>query len=359
MPRHAGRALQELLPQLKGLLIRMPNWMGDILLARPVLARIRETYPHLSLHALVPEHYFELFKIYGYFDEIHPLPVRQKFHIWKTCITLRKMYHQNPWLGIPLPNSFESALELALIGCPWRYGFATNARSLFLTHLIECPSNTLHETVRWFRLIEHLLPLSQNITQKESELPSLTIPQDWQGTFPCSHPHPWIFIHAGGSKKEKRWPIERYIRLGHRLEKEGFHVHILTDEPVQTTQLCIHHKIPFRAFVDGLHQSTLFIGNDSGPAHLSASFHKPTFILYGPGHPSMHHPIPSRWAFPLTLNWPCSPCKQRFFHECRPSQPGLPSCLDALPYRWVESKILEFIRTNRSPIFDENEISQN
>jgi ADP-heptose:LPS heptosyltransferase len=73
----------------------------------------------------------------------------------------------------------------------------------------------------------------------------------------------------------------------------------------------------------------LFIGNDSGMMHLSATVDTPVVGIFGPGNPATSGPqLPTEKKVLVTKEYSCSPCRQRFFKECEPSANNKPFCLE-------------------------------
>lgn len=101
-----------------------------------------------------------------------------------------------------------------------------------------------------------------------------------------------IIIHPGGGAPAKCWPADRYVALIERLRAAGRDVRVLLGEvelerwPAQTlTRLRSAGHVAMPTTLLELHAETsraaLFIGNDSGPAHLAGIVGVPTLALFG------------------------------------------------------------------------------
>jgi heptosyltransferase-2 len=78
-----------------------------------------------------------------------------------------------------------------------------------------------------------------------------------------------------------------------------------------------------------LRRGTIFVGNDSGIMHLAAAAGLPLVALFGPQSPVRFGP----WGPNTRLiykQYPCSPCRQKFFRECEPSPRGKPACIESI-----------------------------
>jgi len=94
-------------------------------------------------------------------------------------------------------------------------------------------------------------------------------------------------IHPYSSSKSKNWPLERFDALAQRIERQM---------PVEWTAGPDEPLDRARRFEDlyelgcWLASAALFIGNDSGIAHLAAAVGTPVVVLFGPTDPAVWAP---------------------------------------------------------------------
>ena len=114
--------------------------------------------------------------------------------------------------------------------------------------------------------------------------------------------------------QRKRWPYFR--ELAWRLVERGYKV-ALVGGPSEAARfdpkgwpevynLLGRYDIPGTAGV--LKKCCLFIGNDSGPAHMAGALGVPTFVLFGPTRTSKNIPLGPH-VRAISKNLPCSPCQ--------------------------------------------------
>ena len=111
-----------------------------------------------------------------------------------------------------------------------------------------------------------------------------------------------IVIHPGSGSREKCWPAQRFEELIGVLRDQGHTVTPLLGEverdrwPVEQWDHWVESLAarPIGDLVE-LHavlaSARLFIGNDSGPAHLAAQMGLPTLALFGPTSPARWSPV--------------------------------------------------------------------
>jgi heptosyltransferase-2/heptosyltransferase-3 len=110
-----------------------------------------------------------------------------------------------------------------------------------------------------------------------------------------------VTIHAAASSPTKMWPPERFARLADDLHRMfGAHVHFLgspADRPVMErigglaeTPHSYHWSLRLPQSVAMIAGSDLFIGNDSGLAHIAAAVGIRAVVLWGPANLPMARP---------------------------------------------------------------------
>jgi ADP-heptose:LPS heptosyltransferase len=108
----------------------------------------------------------------------------------------------------------------------------------------------------------------------------------------------YILIHPFAGWKAKEWNLRKFICLAERLAK-SYHVIMLSAPNKFNKDIIIylenkHIKLVETKSIDELIEiiknSTLFIGNDSGPIHIANLLGIPTFTIYGPTNPDYHKP---------------------------------------------------------------------
>jgi heptosyltransferase-2 len=113
------------------ILVRGVNWLGDAVMTTPALLRLREAHPQAYIALLTPAKLAELWRFHPAVDEI--IAIRQGQGPWSVARQLRARAFD---VGLALPNSPRSALELWWARIPQRIGYARPWRNVFLTRAI-------------------------------------------------------------------------------------------------------------------------------------------------------------------------------------------------------------------------------
>jgi ADP-heptose:LPS heptosyltransferase len=110
------------------------------------------------------------------------------------------------------------------------------------------------------------------------------------GAGPLACGRPYAVIHPVASSPDKTWPADRFLAVASQLGVEPIFIGGPGDD------LSAFH--PYRSIAGAplseiktlLAHATLFLGNDSGPAHMAAAFGLPTVVLFGPSNPDIWRP---------------------------------------------------------------------
>ena len=111
-----------------------------------------------------------------------------------------------------------------------------------------------------------------------------------------------ITIHPGSGGKAKCWPVGRCVQLIEKLRSDGKSVKVILGEvelerftPAEIRQLesasPVVRPADYLSLLKELSAGDVFIGNDSGPAHLAAAAGLPTLVLFGPSDPTIWRPL--------------------------------------------------------------------
>src|SRR3989338_8661498 len=116
--------------ETRAILIRLPNWVGDVVMATPFLRALHKSAPEARISLLGKPFLYDLLKGLPYFTEYIPLDSTRNL---KQFFKLQQTHFDKAFL---CPNSFSSALEGVLSGAREIIGYARNMRGPLLTQAI-------------------------------------------------------------------------------------------------------------------------------------------------------------------------------------------------------------------------------
>ncbi|MFQ5411590.1 MAG: glycosyltransferase family 9 protein, partial [Phycisphaerae bacterium] len=113
------------------ILVFVPNWVGDVVMATPALRSIRERFPKAHIIHLMREYVEDVLAGTDFADETRFWPPGGGLS--NTLHLVRRLRRDRFDLAILLTNSFRSALIARLSGARRRIGYARDARGWLLT----------------------------------------------------------------------------------------------------------------------------------------------------------------------------------------------------------------------------------
>src|SRR5262245_46771592 len=94
----------------KNIIVRMPNWLGDLVMATPVLADLRHHFPDASITAMCQSNVAPLLKNNPHINEIYSYKrLSGWIHRIQHFDIIDHLRHGEYDLGVLLTNSFSSA----------------------------------------------------------------------------------------------------------------------------------------------------------------------------------------------------------------------------------------------------------
>ncbi len=97
---------------------------------------------------------------------------------------------------------------------------------------------------------------------------------------------PYAVIHPFASRPDKTWPAERFVEVARKLS--GLEPVFLAgpgDDTAPFESFRVLKNEPLARVKSLMSGASLFIGNDSGPAHIAAAFGVPVVVLFGSSDP--------------------------------------------------------------------------
>lgn len=103
-----------------------------------------------------------------------------------------------------------------------------------------------------------------------------------------------VILHPGSGSVTKNWPFERFLALASSLRELGLRVRWCLGPAEEGFRVPAHddrlRELPLVSLVREIAQARIFIGNDSGIAHLAAALGRPTVAIFGPTEPAQWAP---------------------------------------------------------------------
>ncbi len=327
--------------KIQRLLIRTPNWLGDIVMALPGIAMARDAYPNADVTVATPAPFADLFRERTIVGPVEVLPLTGKRSVEVRAI--RGVFDAM----LLMPNSFGSAWTAWRAGIPERWGYASSDRWLLLTRAVPKPRRRVHQSEYYTNLVgrlgpasgdEHVIPDAKylrlpwiEVTERTRDradalLASRGIPED----------RPIITFAPGAAYGHaKRWPPESVaeviakvaasrattsVLVGSEADREAGReiesaLGARVGAPAHFVNLIGDTDMP--QLMGVISRSVAVVSNDSGAMHVGAALGRPIVAVFGPTDERVTAPVGDHAV--LHTDVACRPCMLRdcpIDHRC-------------------------------------------
>lgn len=119
----------------------------------------------------------------------------------------------------------------------------------------------------------------------------MEIPRARLHAFPAGAEKPYAVIHALASAADKSWPAERFLAVARTLRHlEPVFIGGPGDDLTPFDEFRTQVNASLKDTLSLMCGASLFLGNDSGPAHIAAAFGIPLVVLFGESDPVIWAP---------------------------------------------------------------------
>jgi heptosyltransferase III len=261
------------LPRAASVAVLRLRSLGDCVLTTPALEILKRARPDLRLTVMVEDRFRPIFEDNPDIDALIPP-------------SLQSLRAVKPDLCLNLHGGTRSAWMTAASGARFRAGFG-HFRHQFVYNLRIPRAQEILNVERKVHTAEHLASAMFWLGAPHTEIPRAKL----VCTRPA-RPEPIAVIHAVAATPQKTWPAAGFLAVAEHLRVQGI-------EPVFIGAASDHLR-PFRAYRTQtaslselkslLASASIFIGNDSGPAHMVAAFGLPVVVIFSASDPEIWAP---------------------------------------------------------------------
>jgi heptosyltransferase-2 len=326
-------------------LIVLPSWIGDAVMATPALELIRRRMPGAFIGVLAKPGVDAILEGLDLFDELHLMRDTGMMTTKHAAAKVRpRQYHA----ALLLTNSFSTALVTRLAGIPRRIGYDRDGRGFLLTERLIAPKRsappagldpaTLGARGKWavtpavnyyWHAALHLVeppahtghahpPLRTDLDHAAPDRAPLILPPEARMTLAVTEADetraaqvlasasvapgaPLAVLNPGGNNPAKRWPPERFAQLAYHLATAHTMTVLLNGSPTERDLLddianraaalapdaprpvvLSDHGGTLGSLKAILRHARLLVTNDTGPRHIGVAMATPTVTIFGP-----------------------------------------------------------------------------
>ncbi|MGB0715438.1 MAG: glycosyltransferase family 9 protein [Phycisphaerae bacterium] len=360
------------------ILVILPTWVGDYVMATPLLRTLRSHFPESRMIYFHEPNLTDLITGCPWPDHCIPLTPKNQRHMWHRSFRaiIGQLRREKIDLAVLLPNSFRAAMTAYLGGARQRLGYDRDGRRWLLTQKVPV-MNRRARNGDWQRPTTNIdtpnpiwtpTDFARRVAPALPVKPGRYVPMrmvDYYAGLAAAigapHPGQQFELHttpqwdesiedklraAGVDRNKKRivlspgarfgaskcWAPEKFAATADYL-KNKYDAEILItcgpgEEPIaqaigntmQTQGHVLDEPRPSLGELKSLIKSCdLLLCNDAGPRHFAKAFGKPVVTLYGPTHPEWTATDYDQERI-VRIDVDCGPCQQRIcpleHHRC-------------------------------------------
>lgn len=338
---------------IKRLLIRSTNWIGDAVMTTPAVRAIRKNFPNAEISILTKPWVAPVFESSPYVDNLLIYDDTGKHKGLSGKLRLAKELKQyNFDVAILLQNAFEAALITFFAGIPCRIGYNTDVRGFLLTHSVPCTPQIkkVHQTGYYLGILQGVgleadgFGLDLLVDEKHQKRAAEILEEHG-----ISRADRLVGINPSATfGLAKQWLPERYAALSDKIH-EIFGAGILLfggpgdrelgrriSQMMQHPPVDVCGKTDLGEAIGLIKECDLFITNDSGLMHVAAALDIPLIAIFGSTNPITTGPRSQRGKI-VRVPIKCSPCLKP---EC---PEGHLKCMDQIDIDMVFEAVKELL----------------
>lgn len=338
----------------RNIIVRMPNWIGDMVMATPIISDLRKAYPESKITAMCRAPICDLLKEDPEVDELFCFSKTSSFSRRSDKKNIiEKLRHGNYDLGVLLTHSLSSAWWFWQGKVKMRLGYDCNMRRIFLTQPVSLPENMerQHLVVTYKMLLEPLgIPVSNTsprlfLAEKEVSEARMLLKQHG-----ITKQSAVIGINPGATYgSAKCWLPDRFREVAEKLLTDpNVYIVFFGDQPTVplVKEICqgLSSRVVNLAGLTSLRELAALISlchvlltNDSGPMHIADALGTKIVALFGSTNEIVTGPYSTGRVIHKHVD--CSPCYQR-------SCPIDFRCMKRIGSEEVYQAILQMLKEN-------------
>lgn len=317
----------------RSILVVLPTWVGDFVMATPLLRALRTRFPDARITFVAEPNLLDLIRGGDWMNDVALWPEKDRRKPWHgeyRALVGHLRKQRFDW-AVLLPNSARSALLAFLSGAKRRIGYNRDGRGLLLTDRLP-PKNYVKGRFEPLPLVEYYADLAaflgcdpagdrlELVTTTDSD----TTAQERLKQWGIDGRNPLVVLGPGAKfGASKCWLPERYAAVADRLVVERGAAVVVTCGPgEEAIARQIGAAMRERSFVSDaprfslgemkslIRRADLLICNDAGLRHFAKAFEVPVVTVFGPTHPEWTATSYTDERI-VRIDVDCGPCQQR------------------------------------------------
>ncbi len=248
--------------------------LGDCVLTTPAIQILKDARPDLRISVVVETRFHDIFVPNPAIDEILQ-PSVSEVRAFK------------PDLCINLHGGARSAKLTAFSGARWRAGFA-NFRFPFVYNVKIPTAQQILRVARKVHTAEHVASAMFYLGAERREIPRARL---FVNNVKRARPDAYAVLHPAASQPDKTWPAASFLKVARDLKDlQPVFIGGPGEDLSAFQEFPVVQNAPLEQIKHLVRDAAMFVGNDSGPAHMAAAFGLPVVVIFGNSDPVVWAP---------------------------------------------------------------------
>lgn len=335
------------------LVIRLRS-IGDTVLATPALVTLRRFLPHAQIHILLEDWVAPVLERSPLVDRVITIPKQSN----TARARLARDLHRTKYDVVYNLHGGTTATFLArATGAPHRVGFVHYQYARLHNHVAPSPQEIwrrqgLHSVEQQLALIGWTgVPVTDRpATQLAVSDKAAKSIAEKLAAQKIDEAEPLALIHPAAALETKQWATQSFARVAEEVAERGLTpVAIVSssERPVleslrkqSTTRITGFYDLSLPEVTALASHARLFIGNDSGIAHIAAATGTPSVVIFGSSNVTHWRPWTFGQSEVVREELACQPCHGYFCAEFDHAQ-----CILRIPVERVVGAIERILKT--------------
>ncbi len=331
----------------KLLIIRLRS-IGDTVLTTPSLVALRRFVPHAKIHILLEDWVAPLLDGSNLIDRVISTPRHGNAARARLA---RELHRANYQVVYNLHGGTTATFLTRASGAAHRVGYTHYQYARLHNHAAPSPQQiwsrpVLHSVEQQLALIGWTgVPVTDRpatqltVTEKAAQAVKAKL-----AAHNLDDKERLALIHPAAAFETKQWPIDNFVKIAEDLSLRGLTpVALVSPKERQLAQALVSRSSARVIAFDNLSlpevialaaRASLFVGNDSGIAHIAAAVQTPSVVIFGSSNVAHWRPWTTNQSEVVREELPCQPCHGYFCAEFEK-----PQCILKVPVERVVAAI--------------------
>jgi len=298
------------------LVVRLRS-IGDTVLSTPSLIALRRFLPDAQIDILLEDWVAPVLEDFDAVDNVLTVSRKSKKSRFETARQIRRNQYD---VAFNLHGGTTATFFVRVSGAKHRIGFSHYSYKFLYNHLLSSSvdfwqTKILHSAEQQLALLGFV-----GVPVEDKPKSRLGIISDFK--FQISN---YALIHPVAAFDTKQWATENFARIAEFLHEKGLQiVAVATKKEREVLEnLKKISKVPILTFDDLIlpeitalaSRAEIFVGNDSGIAHIAAAVQTPSVVIFGSSNINHWRPWTDAPNEIVYEKLPCQPCAGYFCKE--------------------------------------------